>query len=263
LARNESEHKSLSGEDSNCENYQSTKLFLASTSRKRCKQEVIIASKKVKMQIQETSSYSKSYVKRDNSSFMNLVSNMTKGNPQSRQNEEKSSALAREDRDRFQCFENVGTRMSRQVGEASNSSLFRQHSFLQPQIRPINFLNSHEHLRYNTLKNESSCNMELSKDKEGTALYSPISRLNNCKVEETREQYADNQLLIETKKLQNCCIKEEASSIGGKDEKGNNDHISKHKVGHFTPFPRLRDSELMVSMFAKRLGAIKQCQQPE
>ncbi|MCI16117.1 putative zinc knuckle family protein [Trifolium medium] len=106
--------------------------------------------------------------------------------------------------------------------------------------------------------------MEFGKEKEGTALYSPISRLNNCKVEETREQYDDNQLLIETKKLQNCCINKEASSsIGVKDEKGNNDHISKHKVGHVTPFPRLRDSELMVSMFAKRLGAIKQCQQPE
>ncbi|WJX12431.1 hypothetical protein P8452_02935 [Trifolium repens] len=264
LARNESDHKSLSGEDSNCENYQSTKLFLASTSRKRCKQEVIIASKKVKMQVQETSSYSKSYVKRDNSSFMNLVSNMTKGNLQSRQNEEKSSALAHENRDtRFQCFENVGTRMPRQVGEASNNSFCRQHSFLQPQIRPINFLNSHEQWRYNTLKNENSCNMELGKEKDGTVLYSPISRLNNCKVEETIEKSADNQLLIETKKLQNCCIKEEASSIGVEEEKGKNDHISKHKVGHFTPFPRLRDSELMVSMFAKRLGAIKQCQQPE
>ncbi|CAJ2628081.1 hypothetical protein L195_g005587 [Trifolium pratense] len=263
LARNENEHKLLSGEDLKCENYKSTKLFLASTSRKRCKQEVIIASKKVKMQIQETSSYSKSCVKRDNSSFMNLVSNMTKGNLQSRQNEEKSSALAHENYDRFQCFDNVGTRMSRQVGEASNSSLIRQHSFLQPQIMPINFLNSHEHRRYNTLKNESSCNMEFGKEKEGTALYSPISCLNNCKVEETSEQYADNQLLIETKKLQNFCINNEASSSGVKDEKVNNDHISKHKVGHVTPFPRLKDSELMVSMFAKRLGAIKQCQQPE
>jgi hypothetical protein len=105
--------------------------------------------------------------------------------------------------------------------------------------------------------------MELGKEKDGTALYSPISRLNNCKVEETIEKSADNQLLIETQKLQNCCIKEEGSSIGVEEEKGKNDHISKHKVGHFTPFPRLRDSELMVSMFAKRLGAIKQCQQPE
>jgi len=106
--------------------------------------------------------------------------------------------------------------------------------------------------------------IEISKEKEGMTLHSPISRLNNCKVEETKEQYADNQLVIETKKLQNCFINKEASSsIGLKDEKGNNEDISKHKVNNVTPFSRLRDSEAMVSMFAKRLGAIKQCQQTE
>lgn len=176
-----------------CENYHSKELFLAS--RKRCKQEVIIESKKVKMQIQETSSYSKSHAERD-SSFMNLISNMMKGySQQSSQDDVKSSALS--------------------------------------QIRPINFVNSHGHWK------------------------------NNCKFEETREQFGDNQFLIETKKLHNCCINEEASSIGLKDEKGNSDHILKHNFDHATPFSRLRDSEPMVSMFAKRLGAIKQCQQTE
>ncbi|CAL5208246.1 unnamed protein product [Lathyrus oleraceus] len=180
-----------------CENYHSKELFLAS--RKRCKQEVIIESKKVKMQIQETSPYSKSHVERD-SSFMNLISNMMKGySQQSSQDDVKSSALA--------------------------------------QIRPINFVNSHGHRKDNTP--------------------------NNSKVEETKEQFGDNQLLIETKKLPNCCINKESSSIGLKDEKGNSDHISKHNADHVTPFSRLRDSEPMVSMFAKRLGAIKQCQQTE
>ncbi|XP_058770787.1 uncharacterized protein LOC131644332 isoform X2 [Vicia villosa] len=175
------------------ENYHSKELFLES--RKRCKQEVIIESKKVKMQIQETSSYSKSHVERD-SSFMNLISNMMKGySQQSSQDDVKSSALA--------------------------------------QIRPINFVNSQGHWK------------------------------NNCKVEETREQFSDNQLFIETKNLHNCCINKEASSTVLKDEKGNSDHISKHNVDHVTPFSRFRDSEPMVSMFAKRLGAIKQCQQTE
>lgn len=220
------------------ENYHNPGLFLAS--RKRSKQEVIIASKRVKMQIQETSSYSKSYVNH-HSSFMNLVSNMTKGYSQSSQDEEKSLALAHENPDRHlrwphkgqapeiknsfksnfqstycQCFENAGTRMSHQVGESSSNSLCRRCSSLHPQV------------------------------------------------EETKEQYADNQLVIETKKLQNCFINKEASSsIGLKDEKGNNEDISKHKFNNVTPFSRLRDSEAMVSMFAKRLGAIKQCQQTE
>lgn len=143
------------------ENYQNTGLFLAS--RKRSKQEVIIGSKRVKMQIQETSSYSKSYVNR-HSSFMNLVSNMTKGYSQSSKDEEKSLALAHENPDRHlrwpykgqspelknsfksnfqstycQCFENVGTRMSHQVGESSSNSLCRWCSSLHPQVRPIKF----------------------------------------------------------------------------------------------------------------------------
>ncbi|CAK8572070.1 unnamed protein product [Lathyrus sativus] len=180
-----------------CENYHSKELFLAS--RKRCKPEVIIESKKVKMRIQETSSYSKSHVERD-SSFMNLISNMMKGYSQSSsQDDVKSPALA--------------------------------------QIRPIDFVNSRGHQKNNTS--------------------------NNCKVEETREQFGDKELLIETKKLHNCCINKESSSIGLKNEKGNSDHISKHNANHVTPFTRLRNSEPMVSMFAKRLGAIKQCQQTE
>lgn len=387
-----------------CESYHSTELFL--TGKKRCKQEVTIGSKKVRKQIQETS-YSKSCVKR-NSSFMNLISNMMKGCSQSSQDEDKPLALAHENPDCHlwpdqklltcnknqdpelknsgfksnfqsmycQSFENVGTRMSHQVGEASkdfeldkkvhgidaipvnccaeNNRFYRQYLLsnksevsngghdagpsLQPQVRPLNFLTSHEHWKNNTVENETCYNLGLSKEKEGMALHSPsnrqmknnnenveswamyerkeishksdilgdlwitrfspkstgsliffdhlnerggaevhstycsvlphhhhkhISQLNKCKVEETREQSADDQLLSEAKKLQNCCINKEASSTGLKDEKGNNDHTSKHKFNHITPFQGLRDSEPMVSMFARRLGAIKQCQQTE
>ncbi|KAL5068351.1 hypothetical protein RYX36_019238 [Vicia faba] len=192
------------------ESYHSKELFLAS--RKRCKQEVIIESKRVKMQIQETSTYSKSHVERD-SSFMNLISNMMKGYSQTSHDDVKSSALA--------------------------------------QIRPLNFVNSHGHWKNNKWENVNCCDLELSKEKERIALHSPISHLNNCKVEETT-------------KLPNWYINEESSCIGLKDEKRNSDHISKHNVDHVvTPFSSLRASEPMVSMFAKRLGAIKQCQQTE
>lgn len=324
-----------------CENYHSTELFLSS--RKRCKQQVILGSKKVKMEIQETS-YSKSYVKRD-SSFTSLFSNMMKGYLQSSQEENKSLPLAHENRDHrllqphkdqdqklknsfksyfksthCQSVENFGTIMSHQEEDDAGASL-------QLQIRPINFLNSHEDLKNNTLENENCYNMVLSKEKEGVALHSPsrqnknnnenveslelyerkeighkndttedlwitrfspksivsdnlterggfqttstyfsmltekhISHLNNCKVEETKEQSGDNKLLSEAKSLKNCCIDKEAS-ICPKVEKKNNDHISKYKVNHVTPFKRLSNYEPMVSMFARRLGAIKQCQQ--
>lgn len=219
-----------------------------------------------------------------------------------------------------QSVENFGTIMSHQEEDDAGASL-------QLQIRPINFLNSHEDLKNNTLENENCYNMVLSKEKEGVALHSPsrqnknnnenveslelyerkeighkndttedlwitrfspksivsdnlterggfqttstyfsmltekhISHLNNCKVEETKEQSGDNKLLSEAKSLKNCCIDKEAS-ICPKVEKKNNDHISKYKVNHVTPFKRLSNYEPMVSMFARRLGAIKQCQQ--
>ena len=76
-------------------------------------------------------------------------------------------------------------------------------------------------------------------------------------LKETKEQFADDHLLSEAKKLQNCCVNKEAST-GLKDNKGCNDHASKHKFNPITPFPGFRDSEPLASMFARRLGAIKQ-----
>ncbi|TKY51883.1 hypothetical protein E2542_SST23403 [Spatholobus suberectus] len=69
--------------------------------------------------------------------------------------------------------------------------------------------------------------------------------LNSCKIE-----------------LHNCCINKEDSAVL-KDDKGNQYHTAQHKFNSFTPFRGLRDSRPMVSMFAKRLGAIKQCQHTE
>lgn len=255
----------------------------------------------------------------------------------------------------------AGTRMS-QVGEASkdfelgnkvhgiditpitfyaeNNSLYRQYLQsnklevsegrldtcppLQPQTRPINPLNSHEHWKNKSLENENLYNSGLSKEKEGMALLSLHSSastrqnnenvesyamyerkeglwitrflpkstsplidfderggsevhstscamlphslkhisLNNCKIEEAREQSADDQVLSETKNLHNCSINKEDSTVL-KDDKGNQYRTAKHKFNSFTPFPGLRDSGPMVSMFARRLGAIKQCQHTE
>ncbi|KAK7278459.1 hypothetical protein RJT34_23488 [Clitoria ternatea] len=263
-------------------------------------------------------------------------------------------------------FKNVGTRLSHHVGEASkyfepgnkihgveatptpiyadNNSLYRQHLqsrkfeaskgrhdaclSLQPQIRPMNSLNSHEHWKKNLVKKENYNILEHSKEKEGMALSSlhspstepnkndkdnnnvescaPCERkeichksdtlrglwitrfsqkstfpliifdqlnvrgnsevqkhisLNNCKVEETRDQSAEDQFLSEDNRLHNCISKE--APIGLKDDMGNNSHKPRHWSNHITPLPGLKDSEPMVSMFARRLGAIKQCQLTE
>ncbi|CAL0316717.1 unnamed protein product [Lupinus luteus] len=80
-----------------------------------------------------------------------------------------------------------------------------------------------------------------------------VTCLNNCKIEETTEQPGNNLLLIEAKKLQNCCVNSEAST----GLKGYNDHISRHNFSPITPFPGFGDSEEMTTMFSRRLGAIK------
>lgn len=72
-----------------------------------------------------------------------------------------------------------------------------------------------------------------------------ITYLHNCKIEETGKQSSDDLLLTEAKKLQNCINKE--ASTGFKDDKGKDDHTSKHNFNTVTPFPRHRDSEAMAS----------------
>ncbi|CAJ1976479.1 unnamed protein product [Sphenostylis stenocarpa] len=85
--------------------------------------------------------------------------------------------------------------------------------------------------------------------------------LNNCKTEEAREQSADDQLLRD-QNLHNCCSNEENSTVL-KDDNGSQYHSATHKFKSFTPFPGLRDSRPIISMFARRLGAIKQWQHIE
>ncbi|RDX74042.1 hypothetical protein CR513_46251, partial [Mucuna pruriens] len=84
----------------------------------------------------------------------------------------------------------------------------------------------------------------------------------NCKIEEAGEQSADGQFLSEAKNLHNCCINKEDSTVL-KGDNENQYYTANNKFNSFTPFPGLRDSEPMVSMFAKRLGAIKQFQHTE
>ncbi|XP_027366446.1 uncharacterized protein LOC113872813 isoform X2 [Abrus precatorius] len=86
--------------------------------------------------------------------------------------------------------------------------------------------------------------------------------LNNCKTEDAKEQSADEQLLSEAIKLSNYCISKEAST-SLKDNKGDHNHTSKHNFNSITPLPVLGDSGPMVCMFARRVGAIKQCQLTE
>ncbi|XP_068490845.1 uncharacterized protein [Phaseolus vulgaris] len=77
--------------------------------------------------------------------------------------------------------------------------------------------------------------------------------LTNCKIEKAREQSDDDQLFREAQNLHNCCINKEDSTVGSQY------HFAKDKFNSVTPFPELRDSRPMVSMFARTLGAMKQC----
>ncbi|XP_061354449.1 uncharacterized protein LOC133299062 isoform X2 [Gastrolobium bilobum] len=68
-----------------------------------------------------------------------------------------------------------------------------------------------------------------------------VSYLNNCKMEETREQPVDDR----------------EASTGLKEDEVNNDHKSKHKLNPLSSSLGFRNPELMASMFARRFGAIK------
>ncbi|KAL2349452.1 hypothetical protein Fmac_003452 [Flemingia macrophylla] len=77
---------------SSVESCNSAGFFPVGKKRHNFQQQLIIGSKRIKKQIEETSG-SKSYVKQD-SSFMNWISNMVKGLSQSSQNDSNTLALA-------------------------------------------------------------------------------------------------------------------------------------------------------------------------
>nr|KYP65465.1 hypothetical protein KK1_011700 [Cajanus cajan] len=198
-------------------------------------------------------------------------------------------------------FKNVGTRMSH-VGEASkdfeldnkvhgidvtpitfyaeNNSLYRQNLQsnklevsegrvdacppIQPQTRSKNSPNSLWITRFLPKSTSPLIVFDHLNERSGSEVHStacttlPHSHehisLNNCKIED--------QLLSEAKSIHDCCMnREDSTSI--KVDKGNQFHPEKHKFNSFTPFPGFRDSGPMVSMFARRLGAIKQCSHTE
>ncbi|XP_014513714.1 uncharacterized protein LOC106772072 isoform X2 [Vigna radiata var. radiata] len=80
--------------------------------------------------------------------------------------------------------------------------------------------------------------------------------LTNYKIEKAREQSDDDQLFSEAQNLHKCCINEEDPTV--LKDTGSQYQFVKHKFNSITPFPGLRDSRPMVSMFARTLGAIKQ-----
>ncbi|XP_028190125.1 uncharacterized protein LOC114376283 isoform X4 [Glycine soja] len=104
MAINKGKEKSLSDGDANVilsreendshssvESCNSAGFFSTGKKRRNFRQQLIIGSKRVKKQIEESSGF-KSYVKQD-SSFMNWISNMVKGLQQSIQNDSNTLAL--------------------------------------------------------------------------------------------------------------------------------------------------------------------------
>ncbi|XVF38358.1 hypothetical protein REPUB_Repub20aG0094600 [Reevesia pubescens] len=77
----------------------------------------------------------------------------------------------------------------------------------------------------------------------------------NLKIVEARQQYAEEPLTSSSKELP--CATEIEASIGFNKSIVQNDQKSKCKVSHILPSPRLKDSEAMASLLARRLDALK------
>uniref|UniRef100_K7N4Q5 Uncharacterized protein n=1 Tax=Glycine max TaxID=3847 RepID=K7N4Q5_SOYBN len=185
-------------------------------------------------------SCSKSYVKLD-SSFMNLISNMIKGCSQSIQDEDKSLALN---------LENPNHHL-----QQPDQKLLTCNKNQDPELKNAGFRSNVQSMVGAKFKNVGTI---MSQVGEASKDFEP-----GTKIEEAREQSTDDQLLAEAQNLHNCGINKEDSTVL-KDDKGNQYHTAKlHKFNSFTPFPGFRDSGPMVSMFARRLGAIKQFQHTE
>ncbi|XP_027933906.1 uncharacterized protein LOC114189516 isoform X3 [Vigna unguiculata] len=162
---------------------------------------------------------------------------------------------------------------------------------------PINSLNSHEHWVNNSLENENYYKLGITKEKEGMAslpLHSPSTgqKRNDNENAESNELYERREICHKSETVEGLWInrflpKSTSPSIvfdqlnerGDSEDHSTYKHISltnkedstvlkdkgseyqfaKHESNSITPFPGLRDSRPMVSMFARTLGAIKQC----
>ncbi|EOY05910.1 hypothetical protein QUC31_016535 [Theobroma cacao] len=78
----------------------------------------------------------------------------------------------------------------------------------------------------------------------------------NLKIMEASQKCAEKPLTSSGKELPNCATEIEAS-IGFNKITVQNDQKSKYKVSTILPSPRLKDSEAMASLFARRLDALK------
>ncbi|CAL0299881.1 unnamed protein product [Lupinus luteus] len=185
---------------------------MLSIGKKRCifQQPLIVGSKRVKRQIQETS-HSKSYVQPD-SSFMNLFSNMRKRFSQSTHDEGKPLAHTIANPDHHHLLwpdpqlitcnnnqdiapQNTGLKSKfHSTCCAEKNSLYKQYfqsnkievstqrydssPSLQSKVRPINFLDSHENRKKYSLETKSCYHLELIKEKEGVILHSSSTKQN-------------------------------------------------------------------------------------
>ncbi|XP_027362266.1 uncharacterized protein LOC113869928 isoform X4 [Abrus precatorius] len=148
---------------------------------------------------------------------------------------------------------------------------------LQPKIKPLNFFNSQERSKNNLVEDKNCPILGLSKDKEEVASHSSSTKQNT-----DNNDNVDSNALSD-KKEENICHRRDnlgslwitrfsqkftapsreqtandtEASTGLKEEKGNNDHKSKHKSEHHSFSPGFRYFEPMASMFARRFGAIK------
>ncbi|XP_022722977.1 uncharacterized protein LOC111280085 [Durio zibethinus] len=83
-----------------------------------------------------------------------------------------------------------------------------------------------------------------------------VSFSSNFKILEARQQSDEEPLTISGKELQNCATEIE-ESIGFNKITVQNDQQSECKVSPILPSPRFNDSEVMTSLFARRLDALK------
>ncbi|KAK7308010.1 hypothetical protein VNO77_41561 [Canavalia gladiata] len=150
----------------------------------------------------------------------------------------------------------------------------------QPDIKPLNFFNSQESSKNNLLENKNCSILGLGKNKEEVASHSSSTKQNT---DNNDNDNVNSNALSDRKEEENIChrrdnmgslwitrfspkftalLKEQAAndtevSTGPKEDKGNNDHKSKHKYKPPSSSSGFRNLEPMASMFARRFGAIK------
>ncbi|XP_054820688.1 uncharacterized protein LOC129319616 [Prosopis cineraria] len=271
------------------ESCNSAGLFLKGKRSWNLQQQLMVGSKRFKKQVQEASS-PKYFVKQD-SSFMNWISNMRKGFSQTIRDEVNPLPLTLEHTNHGHqlLIQNSSQAIRRTVIQSqkvlASNPFFRPYiapgeqelqvpvikkeivlkiyvtKNMETKVGPINAVISHESSKNDSVENKNCFNLFVQQKSSWKSMDNSIFSKSTASLtisdhSKTPEHKFKNEDSREAKESHSCCSMYGKTSIDAKNNL-DDDHKSIHYLNPVSPSPKVTNSETIASAFARRLDATK------